>query len=553
MGETVGGTAIAHPLEFRRRAGPHRVLVIGGGLAGLFTALRLAPLPVTVLSPRPLGEGASSTWAQGGIAAAIGEGDAPEAHAADTVAAGAGLTGPAIARIIAFEARERIEDLLQYGVPFDRDLEGKLRLSREAAHSARRIVRVNGDRAGKAVMAALIAAVASAPSICVLENTEAVDLAVKRGRVRGAYVRRTGEPGRATFLPACAVVLATGGIGQLYRVTTNPNETNGSGLAMAARAGAIVADPEFVQFHPTAFDIGRDPAPLLSEAIRGDGALLVNEKGERFMLPAHPAAELAPRDVVARAVHREIAEGRGAFLDCRSINLESAFPTAYEVCREVGLDPAQQPIPIAPAAHYHMGGVFTDVCGRTSLTGLWACGEAACTGVHGANRLASNSLLEAIVFAARVASDIAAEAQQWAAIGEESGACEGSIELPKEDAAKTESAIKRLRSIMAQYVGVERSEATLKTALSSLKELEAEAEPAGLRSTIESALLITAGAYERKESRGAHCRLDYPALAKGTPRHTYLTLNEARRIMETVTGGEPQDRSADFRHLRAAV
>ncbi len=549
----MGGTAIAQPLEFRRRAGPHRVLVIGGGLAGLFTALRLAPLPVTVLSPRPLGEGASSTWAQGGIAAAIGEGDAPEAHAADTIAAGAGLTDPSIAGIIAREARERIEDLLHFGVPFDRDLEGKLELSREAAHSARRIVRVQGDRAGKAVMAALIAAVGKAPSISVLENAEAVELAVKRGRVRGAYVRRTGEPGRATFVAACAVVLATGGIGQLYRVTTNPKEANGGGLAMAARAGAIIADPEFVQFHPTAFDIGRDPAPLLSEAIRGEGALLVNESGERFMQATHPAAELAPRDIVARAAHREIAEGRGAFLDCRSIDLETAFPTAFEVCREVGLDPSQQPVPIAPAAHYHMGGVFTDARGRTSLTGLWACGEAACTGVHGANRLASNSLLEAVVFAARVASDIAAEEQQWAALGDEAGTAEGSIELPKEDAVKTENAIKRLRSIMAQYAGVERSEATLKTALTSLKELEAEAASIELRNMVEAALLITAGAYARKESRGAHCRLDYPAEAKGTPHHTYLTLREARKIMETVTGGEPQDRSADFRRLRAAV
>lgn len=548
----MGGTGIAQPLKFRRRGGPQGVLVIGGGLAGLFTALRLAPLPVTVLSPKPLGEGASSTWAQGGIAAAMGEGDTPEAHAADTIAVGAGLTDPEIARIVTKEASERIEDLLRYGVPFDRDLEGKLRLSQEAAHSARRIVRVNGDRAGKAVMAALIAAVAGTPSISVLENAEAVELVRSRGRVRGVYVRRTGEPGRASFLPACAVVLAAGGIGQLYRVTTNPREAHGSGLAMAARAGAIIADPEFVQFHPTAFDIGRDPAPLLSEAIRGDGALLVNGAGERFMPSVHPLAELAPRDVVARAVHREIAGGRGAYLDCRSLNLETAFPTAYEVCREIGLDPTQQPIPIAPAAHYHMGGVFTDAHGRTSLTGLWACGEAACTGVHGANRLASNSLLEAVVFAARVASDIAAEAQQWAALAEEASAFEGSIELPKEDAAKAEHAIARLRGAMAQDVGVERSEASLKTALWTLKELEAEAASIELRGMIESALLITAGAYTRKESRGAHCRLDYPAQATGTPRHTYLTLGQARELMATLTGGEPQDRSADFRRLRAA-
>lgn len=548
----MGGTTIAQPLEFRRRAGPQRVLVIGGGLAGLFAALRLAPLPVTVLSPRPLGEGASSTWAQGGIAAAIGEGDTPEAHAADTIAAGAGLTDADIAGILASEAGERIEDLLRYGVPFDRDLEGKLRLSREAAHSARRIVRVQGDRAGKAVMAALIAAVAASPSISVLENAEAVELAVKRGRVRGAFVRRTGEAGRAAYLPACAVVLATGGVGQLYRVTTNPKEANGGGLAMAARAGAIIADPEFVQFHPTAFDIGRDPAPLLSEAIRGEGALLVDRNGERFMKAAHPAAELAPRDIVARAAHREIAAGRGAFLDCRSISLEAAFPTAYEVCQEVGIDPAKQPIPIAPAAHYHMGGVLTDARGRTSLTGLWACGEAACTGVHGANRLASNSLLEAVVFAARIASDIAAESQAWPALAEEASAAEASLELPKEDAAKSEGAIKRLREIMARHVGVERSETSLKTALLSLKELDAEAAPIELRGMIEAALLIAAGAYARQESRGAHCRLDCPHLSE-TARHSYLTLAGARRIMEGVSGGATLDRSADFGRLRAAV
>ncbi|MGO9546269.1 MAG: L-aspartate oxidase [Rhodomicrobium sp.] len=547
----MSSTAIAKPLKFQRSMGPRRVLVIGGGLAGLFAALRLAPLPVTVLSPRPLGEGASSTWAQGGIAAAIGEGDTPGSHAEDTLAAGAGLTDASVAHLLTFEAGARIEDLLRYGVPFDRGGEGKLRLSREAAHSARRIVRVQGDRAGKAVMTALIAAVAATPSISVLENSEAIDLVHKRGRVRGVFARRTGEPGRATFLPGCAVVLATGGIGALYRVTTNPKEASGGGLAMAARAGAIVADPEFVQFHPTAFDIGRDPAPLASEAIRGEGALLLNAAGERFMTAVHPDAELAPRDIVARAVHRELTEGRGAFLDCRALDLETAFPTAFEICREAGLDPHQQPIPIAPAAHYHMGGVFTDARGRTSLTGLWACGEAACTGVHGANRLASNSLLEAVVFAARVAKDIAAEAPNWSALAEEAGSAGKSIELPKEDPAKAESAIQRLRGIMASLVGVERSEEALRTALVSLRELETEAVSLELRNMIASALLITAGAYARQESRGAHFRLDYPDAAEAAPRHTYMTLKKARALMETVTG-QAQDRSA-AQHWRAAV
>jgi L-aspartate oxidase len=543
--------ANAKPLKFQRRAGPYRVLVIGGGLAGLFTALRLAPLPVTVLSPKPLGKGASSAWAQGGIAAAIGEGDTADAHAADTIAAGAGLSNPIVAKLLAGEARERIEDLLRYGVPFDRDIEGKLRLSREAAHGARRIVRVNGDRAGRAVMAALIAAVAATPSITVLENLEAIELVRKQGRVVGVYARRTGTPGPASFLGGCAVVLATGGIGNLYRVTTNPEEANGGGLAMAARAGAVIADPEFVQFHPTAFDVGRDPAPLASEAIRGDGALLVNGNGERFMLRQHPGADLAPRDIVARAVHREIGQGRGAFLDCRALPLETAFPTAYSVCQKAGIDPAKQPIPIAPAAHYHMGGIFTDARGRTSLTGLWACGEAASTGVHGANRLASNALLEAVVFAARVARDIAAEAPQWTALGEE-GIAE-TMELPDEDLRGAQDRIRRLREAMAAHAGVERSEASLKTALLCLRDLENEPASIKLGNMIASAILVTAAAYERRETRGAHFRLDYPAEGTETPQHTYMTLSKARAIMERVTGGISQNRDASPLRLRAAV
>jgi L-aspartate oxidase len=543
-------TDTANPLKFRRLRDRSSVLVIGGGLAGLFTALRLAPLPVTILSPRPLGEGASSAWAQGGIAAAIGEGDTPGGHAADTLAAGAGLSDPAMADLLASEAAERIDELLRYGVPFDRDIEGKLRLSQEAAHNARRIVRVNGDRAGKAVMAALIAAVAETPSIAVLENAEAVELVQMKGRVVGVYARRTGMPGRASFLAGRATVLATGGIGHLYRVTTNPEEASGGGLAMAARTGAVIADPEFVQFHPTAFDAGRDPAPLLSEAIRGDGALLINGRGERFMVPAHPKAELAPRDIVARAVHREIAFGRGAFLDCRALDLERAFPTAFEACQAAGIDPATQPVPIAPAAHYHMGGVLTGARGRTTLTGLWACGEVASTGVHGANRLASNSLLEAVVFAARVAQDIAAGAQHWAALGVDR--VPESMDLPYEGMSNEQASVRRLREIMAAHVGVERSETSLKTALSSLRELEREPAPVGVRNMMTSALLISAAAYTRKESRGAHFRVDYPG-ADAIGRHSYLTLSQARAIMENASGGQAQGPVLEAPQLRAAI
>jgi L-aspartate oxidase len=542
----------AELLKFRRRSGADRAIVIGGGLAGLFTALKLAPLPVTVLTPRALGDGTSSAWAQGGIAAAIGEGDTPEAHARDTIAAGAGLVDPAIAHLIASEAAERIDDLLRYGVPFDRDLEGKLRLSREAAHSARRIARVNGDQAGRAVMAALISAASATPSISVLENVEAIDLVREDGRIVGVYAMRAEQPDRASFIPARAVVLATGGIGHLFRITTNPKEASGSGLAMAARAGAIICDPEFVQFHPTAFDVGQDPAPLASEAIRGDGATLVNKAGERFMTAAHEKAELAPRDVVARAVHREIAAGRGAFLDCRNLDLQKGFPTAYAICEKAGIDPKKQPIPIAPAAHYHMGGVFTDASGRTTIAGLWACGEVACTRAHGANRLASNSLLEAVVFGARVAQDILAEAPQWYAFGNHNAIPE-TVELPSADPAAAASFRHQLRDTMAAEVGVERSEASLKSALSTLSVLQSKALAPSLRAMSTAALFIAAAAYARRESRGAHFR---PGLAAtlDKPSHTFLTLANAQAILAEATGSDDTHTNAgsESRRRRAS-
>lgn len=531
----------AQPLRFRRRSAADHAIIIGGGLAGLFTALQLAPLPVTILTPKPLGEGASSAWAQGGIAAAIGDGDTPEQHAADTIAAGDGLVDEKVARLIAREAPQRIEDLLGYGVPFDRDLEGKLRLSREAAHSARRIVRVNGDQAGKAVMAALIAQVARTPSITVFENVEAIDFIMSGSGVAGVRAVRAGE-GQIGELYGRAVVLATGGLGQLYRVTTNPLEARGSGLGMAARAGAVIADAEFVQFHPTAFDIGRDPAPLASEALRGDGATLLNRAGERFMLAVHPSAELAPRDIVARAVHREIQEGRGACLDCRSLDLKQNFPGAYAICREAGIDPDRQPIPVAPAAHYHMGGIVTDVRGRTTLSGLWACGEAACTGAHGANRLASNSLLEAVVFGGRVAEDIASTAPHWYAMGEVPGRA---AEVPHHAmlADASTGAPDALRAVMSAHVGVERSEEGLLAALRFVA--DARRKPVSLRedNMLTAALLVAASAYARQESRGGHGRTDFPATEPGLVRHSYFTLKQAETLLSRALGGEPGGKS----------
>jgi L-aspartate oxidase len=499
------------------------ILIIGGGLAGLFCALKLSPRPVTVLASAAIGEGASSTWAQGGIAAAVAEGDTFEAHARDTIAAGGGLVDEAVALGMAREAGERVRDLLSYGVPFDKDLQGHLQVSHEAAHSARRIVRVQGDMAGRAIMAALVAAVRKTPSIRVLDGFAAEELLTADGAAAG--VRAYGVDAKLTTFTASAVVLATGGIGRLYAITTNPSEARGTGLAIAARAGAIMADTEFVQFHPTAIDIGRDPAPLATEALRGDGALLVNSQGERFMQTLHRDAELAPRDVVARGVFAEIAAGRGAFLDAREAigaNFASRFPTVYASCRAAGIDPGRQLIPVAPAAHYHMGGVSVDERGRSSVEGLWAAGEVACTGAHGANRLASNSLLEAVVFAARIAEDIGGQTQK---------------RTPAPPVPDTVSPIRQaddreLRALMSGQVGVIRNDEGLSRSLGKILRIESAAASPVLRNMATAALLVAAAAWQRRESRGAHCRSDYPLPDPAQARRTFFTLDEARAIAE---------------------
>lgn len=513
------------------------IVVVGAGLAGLFAALKLAPLPVTVVSAAPLGEGASSVWAQGGIAAAVGEGDSPEQHAADTIRAGAGLVDPGIAHGIAAEAPARIRDLLAYGVPFDKDLADHFVLSREAAHSAKRVVRVSGDRAGSAIMQALIAAVRKSPSIRVVEGYEAEDLIVENGRVGGVRLVRSAERGRGlyTLMPAAAVVLATGGIGHLFAVTTNPPYARGQALAFAARAGALVADAEFVQFHPTALDLGVDPAPLASEALRGEGATLLNSAGHRFMADLHEDAELAPRDVVARGVFAEIAAGRGAFLDCRTAIGEmfsQRFPTVFASCMAAGLDPARDLIPVAPAAHYHMGGLATTPEGRTSLPGLWAIGEVAATGLHGANRLASNSLLEAVAVGARAAGDIASAC----------GSRRRSHLAPRYerramrlDAATRRELASEIRALMARHVGVVRDRAGLCHALLGLGEIEAHATAdTGLANMALAARLVTAGALLRRESRGAHLRTDFPE-TDPTARHGLLEAGDVDRLATRLT------------------
>lgn len=516
------------------QSAPQSVLIVGGGLAGLFTALKLSPLPCTVLSPRPLGLGASSSWAQGGIAAAMSEGDDPAQHAADTLAAGAGLVDEATARMVASEAADRVRDLLSYGVPFDRDLEGRLVQSREAAHSKNRIVRVRGDMAGAAIMRALVAAVADTPSITVLEGWVVEDLLMADGICCGVLAR--GEAGmakEATAFAASATVLATGGIGNLYAVTTNPPEAQGIGLAIAARAGARIADAEFVQFHPTALDVGVDPAPLATEALRGEGAILVNKAGTRFMQALHKDAELAPRDIVARGVFAEIQAGRGAFLDARSAigaEFPEKFPTVTAACRKAGIDPVRDLIPIAPAEHYHMGGIATDSHGASSLPGLYAAGEVACTGLHGANRLASNSLLEAVVFGARVAEAISGRTLAAPRLAppvrmNARGAC-----LPNE---AERVSIRKLRATMSNEVGVVRDGAGLAKAAKTLQAIADRATGSVLVNMATAALVVTSSALARRESRGAHMRSDYPGTDPKLARQTFFTLSPASKPRAT--------------------
>lgn len=477
------------------------ILIVGAGLAGLFLALKLAPRRVTVLSQAPLGQASSSAWAQGGMAAAMSPSDDPALHAEDTIKAGAGLVDPVVANLIAKEGPARVMDLIALGVPFDRTPEGKLAQSLEAAHSRPRVVRVSGDLAGKAIMDALTTAARAAPHIEVIENAKARSLLTdSNGRVRGAL------NGDAAF-EADEVVLATGGVGGLFAVTTNPPEAMGQGLAMAARIGALVADPEFVQFHPTAIDIGRDPAPLATEALRGEGAHLINSKGEAFV------ADLAPRDVVARAIHAEREAGRGAFLDARAIaDFAEHFPTVFAACMSAGIDPRTTPIPVAPAAHYHMGGLATDVWGRTSVEGLWAVGECASTGAHGANRLASNSLLEAVVFAHRIAERLR-DSPSPAPLSPETASAPPAL---------PETARAELRALMQTHANVERNGEGLAKALGRIESL---CDKHGTADALIAARLIVTAALARKESRGAHFRSDFADAAE--PERSFLTAASA--------------------------
>lgn len=485
------------------------LVVIGSGISGLFVALEARKLgPVIVLTKGSIDD-CNTRWAQGGIAAAVGPLDSPEQHLADTIAAGDGLVDEEAARVLCAEAPARIRDLVDYGVSFD-SLGGEVALGREAAHSHSRILHAGGDRTGAEIETALTAAVAD-PLITILDYTLATRLVVEGGRIAGveALALQTGE---REHYESANVVLATGGAGRMFTYTTNPEVATGDGIALGFAAGAEIADIEFYQFHPTALHVDGAPPFLISEAVRGEGAILRNQNGEAFMARYHELRDLAPRDVVARAIVSEMraAGSASVSLDCtglKSVDLAARFPAIYAFCKGVGIDMRTTPIPVAPAAHYLMGGVRTDVWGRTTVEGLYACGETACTGVHGANRLASNSLMETVVFGKRVVEHLEA--------GGGGAAAPSAAARPAHPPAGAAPSHAAVQALMWECAGIERDQPGLQRALATVDSWKpvpnaSNRDEHERRQMAVLAKLMLSAALERRESRGGHYRRDFP-------------------------------------------
>jgi L-aspartate oxidase len=500
------------------RSAPSQIdfLVIGAGVAGLRAAVELAGAgTVLVLAKREVTE-SNTQWAQGGIAAALSDEDEISLHLQDTLQAGDGLCNPEAAKVLVEDAPERIDELIQWGTGFDRQ-GTKLTFGREGAHSRNRILHAHGDSTGREILRALYAKSKTLKNISVREFEFSTDLIVENGRVCGIHL--INERGEKQQMTASAVLLATGGMGQLYRNTTNPAVATGDGVAMAFRAGAEVSDMEFVQFHPTALYLKNAPRFLLSEALRGEGAYLRNIEMHRFMPKYHPMGELAPRDVVARAILHELEVSQVkdpvVYLDLTHLDADHVrkrFPRIYATCMQFNIDITTDMIPIRPAAHYAMGGVRTDLVGRCTLNGLYAAGEAAATGVHGANRLASNSLLEGLVFGARAGKTMRDELQRapGSAAKPRRAVSNGPVDTP------TEELIREVQDLMWRDAGIVRTGTGLKTAIEHLNRLGPRVAHPQSRRAHEAqnlhalALLVTRSALAREESRGAHYRTDFP-------------------------------------------